>query len=250
MVYNWLINGLTTRAQQNCALCGQNFKTHIPSRFCPDCNQDLPKISPACCQCGINLPTAAAVDPDQGSSSSSDTIGPRCGPCLTEPPAYDRVISTFAYAEPIKQLIAHFKYQRQLAVGAMLAELLSADVLSSPRQIEAILPVPLHPSRLRQRGFNQALELARPLARALRLPLLRSSIHRQKNTLEQSSLSSTQRRTNLNKAFVLEKEIPYRSIAIVDDVMTTGSTVEELSSLLKQNGVEYVEVWCVARASK
>ena len=249
MVYNWLNNSLPELNHRNCVLCGQGFKTHVSSLFCPGCNQDLPKISPACHQCGIGLPTAVIVDLDQA-SRSIDVIGPRCGPCLTEPPAYDRVISTFAYAEPVKQLVAHFKYQRQLAVGAMFAEILCANILSSARQIEAILPVPLHPSRLRQRGFNQALELARPLARALKRPLLRSSIRRQKNTLEQSSLSSTQRRTNLSKAFALEQEIPYRTIAIVDDVMTTGSTVAELSSLLKQNGVEYVEVWCVARASK
>jgi len=164
------------------------------------------------------------------------------------------VISAFAYAEPVKQLISHFKYQRQLAVGAIFADVLSSriqkrHVLSSTREIDAIFPVPLHPSRLRQRGFNQALELARPLAKILKLPLLLSQISRQKNTLEQSSLSAKQRRSNLSKAFTVEQDIPYKSVAIVDDVMTTGSTVEELSALLKQNGVEYVEVWCVARAS-
>jgi len=244
MVYNRLINSLSRLIGTYCALCGQGFTAHIHSGlFCPDCSQDLPKISPACHQCGISIPT-----------TYGDDSGARCGPCLTEPPTYDRVVSAFAYAAPIKQLVTQFKYQRQLAVGAMFAEILESHILkphiqSCSQQVDAILPVPLHSSRLRQRGFNQALELARPLAKMLKLPLLLSQISRQKNTLEQSSLSAKQRRSNLHKAFAVEQDIPYKSVAIVDDVMTTGSTVEELSTLLKQNGVEHVEVWCVARAS-
>jgi len=159
------------------------------------------------------------------------------------------VISAFAYANPIKQLVTQFKYQRQLAVGALFAEILKPRVRSASQHVDAILPVPLHFSRLRQRGFNQALELARPLAKMLELPLLASQISRQKNTLEQSSLHAKQRRNNLRNAFVIEQDIPYKSVAIVDDVMTTGSTVEELSRILKRNGVKYIEVWCVARAS-
>ena len=248
MVYNRLINSLPKLPEPHCALCEQKFTPHSAalfdsglfhsSLFCPDCSQDLPKISPACHQCGISIP-----------ATCGDDSGSRCGPCLTEPPAYDRVISAFAYAEPIKQLVAQFKYQRQLAVGAMFAHILKLHIQSSSKQIDAILPVPLHSSRLRQRGFNQALELARPLAKLLKLPLLLSEISRRKNTLEQSSLHAKQRRSNLHKAFAVDQAIPYKSIAIVDDVMTTGSTVEALSVLLKQNGVEYVEVWCVARAS-
>jgi ComF family protein len=115
-------------------------------------------------------------------------------------------------------------------------------------RVDAILPVPLHPGRLRQRGFNQALELARPIARQYRLPLLLNHVKRVKNTLEQSSLSGKERKTNLRQAFSLVKGINYPAIAIVDDVMTTGSTVEELSGLLKKNGVNYVEIWCLARA--
>ena len=243
MVYNRLINSLSRLTEAHCFLCDQQFEplnTLHSSPFCPNCSHDLPKISQACHQCGISIPTAASHDKDNLA---------KCGPCLTEPPTYDRVISAFAYAAPIKQLVSQFKYQRQLAVGALFAEILKSHVQSTPQHIDAILPVPLHFSRLRQRGFNQALELARPLAKMLELPLLTSQISRQKNTLEQSSLHAKQRQNNLRKAFLIEQNIAYKSIAIVDDVMTTGSTVEELSRLLKRNGVEYIEVWCVARAS-
>ncbi len=242
MVYNWLINSLSRLARQHCYLCGEGNHSQPDTGFCQACRLDLPKISPACNQCGTHVPSTF----QHHEASSAPVI--RCGPCLTQPPSFDRVIASFAYAEPIKQLIGQFKYQRQLAIGELFAHTLSETILSTTTRVEAILPVPLHPSRLRQRGFNQALELARPLAKSLSLPLLLDPIIRQKNTIEQSSLSAKERRRNLKKAFTIRQTIPYKAIAIVDDVMTTGSTVEELSVLLKLNGVDYVEVWCIARA--
>lgn len=238
MVYKWLNNTLFKLVGTHCFLCGQRFKPYISNHFCHNCLKDLPKLAQTCSQCGIGINT-----------DHNQIDNPQCGPCLTRPPSYDRVISAFAYANPIRQLVSQFKYQRQLAIGEMLSEILTAKVLESAPSIEAILPVPLHPSRLRLRGFNQALELARPLAKELKRPLLLSQVHRQKNTLEQSSLSGKQRRSNLKQAFTISGPIPYTSIAIVDDVMTTGSTVGELSALLKRNGVNYIEVWCVARAT-
>jgi ComF family protein len=174
----------------------------------------------------------------------------KCGQCLSHPPSYDRVLAPFAYAEPVRQLIANYKYRRKLAIGSIFTDELVEHLIESPLKVEAILPVPLHPGRLRQRGFNQALELARPIARQLNLPLLINHVKRHKNTAEQASLSGQQRRANLKNAFTQAKDIAYESIAIVDDVMTTGSTVEELSRLLKKNGVKYVEVWCIARAGQ
>ena len=238
MVYKWLNITLFKVAGRRCFLCGQSFRPHLSNHFCHDCLNDLPYINPACSQCGTSLNIGFGQDEHS-----------QCGPCLTKPPSYDRVISAFAYANPIRQLISQFKYQRQLAIGMMLAEILESKVLYSSPSVEAILPVPLHPSRLRQRGFNQALELARPLAKTLERPLLMSQVHRQKNTLEQSSLSGKQRRSNLKQAFSVSGPIPYTSVAIVDDVMTTGSTVGELSALLKRNGVRYIEIWCAARAT-
>lgn len=240
MVYKWL-NIIPPRYRDShCFLCGQRFKPHVSNHFCHGCLSDLPRVIQPCSQCGVGINT--------GGNNLTENL--RCGPCLTRPPGYDRVVSAFAYAAPVRQLISQFKYQRQLAIGTMLSEILTARVLESiPSPVDAILPVPLHPSRLRQRGFNQAVELARPVARALNRPLLLSQVQRQKNTPEQSSLSGKQRRNNLKQAFAIHEPIPYRSVAIVDDVMTTGSTVGELCSLLKRHGVNYVEVWCIARAT-
>jgi len=114
--------------------------------------------------------------------------------------------------------------------------------------LEAIIPMPLHPSRLRQRGFNQALELARPLGQAFALPLEIHRVQRQRNTLPQSDLKQRARKQNIHNAFVVKEPLPYRRVAILDDVITTGSTVNELAKTLKQSGVDYVEVWAVARA--
>lgn len=237
MVYKWLINNLSYLSDSHCQLCDQRYLP-VQSQFvCNACLHDLPRFFHACRQCGIDVVN------DQQSTSL-------CGQCSTAPPSYDRVIALFAYAEPIRHLVARFKYERQLAIGSLFAELLSTTLQARQSKVDAILPVPLHPARLRQRGFNQALELARPVARALGLPLLTREVRRCKNTLEQASLSGKQRRANLRQAFVLNRPIDYRSVAVVDDVMTTGSTVEELSHLLKQNGVEYVEIWSVARAGQ
>ena len=238
MVYNWLFNNLSKLRSFSCFLCGRAFQPHTSNQLCPHCLKDLPRTIQPCSQCGIAL-----------NFTGTDFEPLRCGPCRTQPPKYDRVISAFAYANPVRQLISQFKYQRQLAIGSLLSEALVDAVMESSTSVEAILPVPLHQSRIRQRGFNQALELARPLANKLKLPLLLSQVNRQRNTAEQSSLSRKHRLTNLKMAFTLNEPIPYRSLAIVDDVMTTGSTVSELSKLLKNNGVEYIEIWCVARAT-
>lgn len=241
MVYKWLINSLSRLLCHHCFLCGESLVNERSGQLCRRCQQDLPYFQRVCEQCGREL----ATTPESSLS--------RCGSCLSRPPLFDRVISAYVYASPVKQLVTQFKYQRQLAIGVILADSILARIqetgTSVNQPVEAILPVPLHPSRLRQRGFNQALELARPIASKLDLPLLISSVHRHRNTPEQSSLTGKERRQNLKNAFSMEKQIPYKSLAIVDDVMTTGSTVEELCRLLKKNGVEYIEVWCAARAA-
>ena len=115
-------------------------------------------------------------------------------------------------------------------------------------QAQALLPVPLHPRRLRSRGYNQALEIARPVSRALALPIVQDAVTRQRDTQPQAEQSAVQRERNIRGAFVPGKPVTYQSVAIVDDVMTSGHTVNEIATLLRQSGVEQIEVWCVARA--
>lgn len=231
MVYQWLINNLSCWLPQACYLCGQPNRHQA---LCPACFRDLPRLAARCCcpQCGRPLAT-----PDLP-----------CGHCLRDAPAYDRVISGFAYANPISQLVGKLKFQGRIQLARLFGELLLERAADTDSTAQAILPVPLHSRRLRQRGFNQALEIARPLARGLHLPILSDAILRQRDTLPQSSQTATRRRHNVRGAFSLLRVPPYRRLAIVDDVMTSGHTVNEIAQLLRQAGVERIEIWCVARA--
>jgi len=234
-MYTRLNRLLSSIIGQHCILCGQTAKGDNPhSDFCPACLNDLPTIIRACQQCGALLESECAI---------------RCGACATSPPYYDRVISAYAYARPIKQLIAQFKFQQQLSLAPIFAHGLLTKIGRQPSNIEALLPVPLHPARLRQRGFNQAIELARPLAHAYKKPILVKPVTRIRDTDTQSSLPAKQRVKNMHDAFTCTRPLKYKAVAIVDDVMTTGSTVNALAKVLKEKGVEYIEVWCIARAN-
>ncbi len=233
MVYNWLNNALNFIMGQHCLLCNQAIKN--PSvDFCPNCLKDLPVVLHGCQQCGV------ALEMERVS---------HCGHCLTAPPNYDRVISAYSYASPVRQLMARYKFQRQLSLAPIFASALMQQIKRPDIRIEALLPVPLHAMRLRQRGFNQAIELAKPIAQAYLKPLLLKSIRRNRNTDSQLNLPAKQRAGNVRGAFEYIQPIKAKGIAIIDDVMTTGSTANELAKTLKLNGVEYVEVWCIARAN-
>lgn len=232
MVYKWLISSLSQLSSDQCQLCGEP-NLHA-DELCDACWRDMPRFKSSCVRCGNELATA--------------TQSP-CGQCLEKPPAFDRVLASFAYDIPIRQLISRFKFIGQINLAPLLANSLLRTVLEDQANVEAILPVPLHNSRLRARGFNQAVELARPLASALSLPILLTEVQRARQTEVQSSLSASQREQNLSGAFSMSRPLMQKRIAIVDDVMTTGSTAHELAKLLKANGAEYVEVWCIARAS-
>lgn len=232
MVYQWLQNTLSEWLPQACVLCGHPGANRA---LCPACIRDLPRFSAqACHQCGLPL-------------ESSDSAA-RCGHCQQNPPAYDRVVSRFAYAQPVSQLVANLKFRGQLHLARLFGELMAESMLFRDNGVQALLPVPLHPARLRQRGFNQALEIIRPLARTLDLPVFADGIVRIRDTQPQSDQTAAQRASNIRGAFRLNKTPPYSHIAIVDDVMTSGHTVDEIAQLLRAAGIEQIEVWCVARA--
>ena len=218
----------------DCMLC--QSVAEGPLALCQDCLRELPVNDNACpqCACGLSQPGNAP-----------------CGSCQTHPPHYDRAIVPYHYAAPFDGFITRLKFNNQLAnarlMGQLLLRTLQARMLTPPLP-QIILPMPLHATRLRQRGFNQALELARPLARAFALPLETRRVQRQRNTPPQSDLKQQARKQNIRNAFKVNGKLPYRHVAILDDVITTGSTVNELAKILKQCGVEYVEVWAVARA--
>lgn len=142
------------------------------------------------------------------------------------------------------------KYHRQLAIADLFGCLLSDKIQQSLSPLpELIIPIPLHPQRLQQRGYNQAIEIARPISKALNIPLLIKGCERQRDTAPQFDLPANQRQKNLRGAFHISHPIQAKHIAIVDDVMTTGSTVSAFSQRLIQAGAEQVEIWTCARAT-
>lgn len=149
------------------------------------------------------------------------------------------------------QLIVRLKFQHQLSIARALGILLACRIRDTWYLNQAlpdvIIPVPLHPFRLRERGFNQALEIARPVAKILKLALDRAGLERKYPTAPQSSLPAAQREQNIKNAFVVKGRYNGQYIALVDDVMTTGSTLRECSRILKREGASRVDIWCCAR---
>jgi len=172
-----------------------------------------------------------------------------CGRCLITPPFYDKTRAVFEYKGEVEWLIQQLKFHGKLIpghiLGQLIADQLTAQLKSSP--IELMIPVPLHVKRIRERGFNQTVELFRCLSRRLKLPMDVKSCERTIFTDKQSGLSSRQRQKNIKGVFHFSHAVRAKRVAVVDDVMTTGSTVNELARLLKDQGVEHVEIWVCAR---
>jgi len=169
------------------------------------------------------------------SSVHTDTL---CGACRSEPPAFDQTIVVADYAPPIDSLVQDLKFRAQLPLASAFGGLLIRAAGSSLQAADVLLPVPLSHERLEQRGFNQALEIARPLARAWNMPLILDSCVRTRNTRAQAELPLTQRRVNMRGAFAVRdrRVIENQHVVIVDDVMTTGHTLQELGACLKRHG--------------
>ena len=169
-----------------------------------------------------------------------------CAPCRSQPPPVHRTVAAFLYAPPLDRWLPRLKFHRDLTAGRLLSQLM-LDRLYTAERPDAVLPVPLHRARLRSRGYDQALELARPLARALDLPLQCDLLQRIRATKPQSELDGAARSRNLRGAFAFGATVPPAHVALVDDVMTTGATLGELSKLLSEAGAADVQVWVFAR---
>jgi ComF family protein len=218
-----------------CLLCGARLPAG--DDLCPACEAELPRLGPACAACAAPLPRSPAG------------LALRCAPCQQTAPAFDRTVALFAYAAPVDRLILRLKYHADLRLARVLGNLLAAAVCAQAGGIpDLIVPVPLHVTRLRERGYNQALELARPIARRLRAPLDYRSVARVRRTAPQVDMDYEARRKNVRRAFRVNADLTARRIAIVDDVMTSGHTVNALAAALRKAGAAEVAVWVVARA--
>lgn len=213
---------------QDCLLCGIATGEAL---ICGDCLATLPHHDqPACPQCA--LPT---------------TDGELCGRCcLKKPPAFDRAVAAFDYRYPLAEVLHNFKYAGQLALGRFLADALLARV-QDEHWPDFLLPMPLYPARLRGRGFNQAVEIAKRVALATALPLSLALLAKVRDTAPQASLPWKDRHANVKGAFSCTEDIAGKRVALIDDVMTTGATLNEAAKVLKKSGAAQVAVWVVAR---
>jgi ComF family protein len=218
-----------------CALCGCSGD----SALCARCRQRyLPLPAPRCHQCAMLLPA--------GSGGASV-----CGNCLRRPPAFDATVVVTDYEAPLDQLVLDLKFGAQLALAPLFGKLLAQAVRQQLDAWPALLaPVPLGRRRLAERGFNQALEIGRTLARELGLPLQARLLERCRDTAPQTLLAPGERRANLRLAFALPAasldRVRGRHIGIIDDVITTGVTLDEVAATLKRAGA--VRVSCLAFA--
>ncbi len=169
-----------------------------------------------------------------------------CGRCLSQTPAFDHTVAAFSYSFPLDKLIQALKYRDRLILVNFLAEAVMQRITLLP---DCMVAMPLHPLRLRERGFNQSLLLARRIARDLQIPLLANACERVRNTPPQSALPWKERDKNMRQAFACTApaDLSDKHVAIVDDVMTTGASMGELASALKRAGAREVSAWVVAR---
>ena len=236
----WLKNIQYALLPGSCIQCNQATDRHYD--LCLDCEQRLPRIKDPCLVCGLPLP-------------ANNFDGHICGSCILTPPPFKHVLAALDYADPIDKLISRFKYQGRLAFGKVLSHQLLKQVRSfydKQSLPELLIPMPLHPSRLQQRGFNQSVEISRYLSRELGLEHNYKLCFRERNTSQQEGLNAVARRKNLRRAFALldNNSVLPKSVAIIDDVVTTTASVRELSLLLLKYGVEDIHVWSLARACK
>lgn len=220
-----ILHRLGQSLPQSCLLCG----TSAPEILCADCQKDLPRMG------GLLCPQCA----------EPTSVGERCGRCLHRPPHFDRTMAVFRYDFPLDALIQALKYGHQLALAPWLGKRLS-DIVEG--DYDAMLPLPLHPDRLRERGFNQAGEIARMVSRSRNLPLALDLLRRERPTDPQAGLAHDQRPANVRNAFACSTDLSGRRLLLVDDVMTTGATLDEAARTLKLHGAARVDVAVVARA--
>jgi len=218
-----------TLLPQDCLLCRATSGERL---LCEACEHELPSSTSACPRCAL-----------AGSSSAE------CGACIADPPHYDASCAAFVYAYPMDALVQALKYGGQLALAGMFADKLYQRV-GKAAGVDLIVPLPLHPTRLAERGFNQAAEIAKGLSRLTGIAMNAQLARRVRNTAPQTALPWRERAANMRHAFACERDLSGLSLAVVDDVMTTGATLDEFARTLKHSGAARVENWVVARTPR
>ncbi len=234
-----LVSGLDLLLPPACLLCCQALRVdHNGFSLCDACMGNFHPLGPAHC--------SLCAQPFPGQSPDIHL----CSKCLRKPPLFSTVHTLGSYQGSIKKAVQHLKYRNQLTLakplGLLLAEKL--DDMTGDNRPDLLIPVPLHRKRLRQRGYNQAVELARPVARKLRLPLTTKLLKRIRQTPPQQGLSAEERRQNIRNAFDLTNTIQGQKILLLDDVMTTGETIRECCRILHLGGAGEIQIAVFGRA--
>jgi ComF family protein len=219
-IFNTCVRNVHAWAGEDCLLCGAEG---APELLCPACIAELPVLAESCPRCALPSPAAAL-----------------CGSCLNRPPHFDATLALWRYEFPCDGLVQALKYRSRLALAGFFARSLASRTMP---EFDLIVPMPLHPARLAERGFNQALEIARHFGR----PTAPRGVLRVKNTLPQTQLPYEERAKNVRGAFLCRLDLSGASVAVLDDVMTTGATLNELARALKRAGATRVENFVIAR---
>ena len=260
---NWIVDGcsaLLSALPANCSLCGQICPG---TSLCDRCIDVLPYPGSVCRRCGLDFSNTDSETDEATDNHAGEAIGGMlkgqvaCAYCAVHNPAVLRSLSLLRYEAPADRLISGFKYHRQFADGKTLATLLARKIMTQyagTELPELVIPVPLHLSRWRHRGFNQALEISKTLGRHCSIELAPRLIVRTRKTLPQTEMTSASaRRRNLSRAFSLIDAgslAGVSRVAVVDDVITTMATINAVAKCLQAAGVEEVHAWSLARASR
>ncbi len=259
---NWLKNNhmlnfsnfVNVLFKQKCLLCDTNIDALQPQGSSPQnipakagYSYVKPNIHAVCRACLNDLPWHPKTSCPQCGLASDGNI---CGSCLSSTPDFDATRAVFLYSFPIDAMMVRYKYGNMLnlsnAFGEFLAEKITPTVLNH-NHVDLIIPMPMHPARIKERGFNQAHEIAKVLTKNCREKLDFKSAERVKLTPPQASLPLKERVKNIKGAFAVNADMTNKRIAIVDDVMTTGASLNELAKILKKTGASHVECWVIAR---
>lgn len=220
LVYNQYLPSL-------CALCKQYHRNQ--HAICTTCYALFIPLGPACHYCAIPM---------------ADKQSLICGACCVNKPEVNRVVASYQFEEPLRTLLHTFKYHQGLYLTSLFTDLMLKKF--EPNDTQCLIPIPMHPKRLQQRGFNQAVILAKQLSKRLGLPCEINICKKIINTQPQAGLSKHLRASNLINAFTA-KPLTYQHVTLVDDLFTTGNTANEIARTLKRRGVAHVDVWCCAR---
>jgi len=234
-VFPWTISGLKSMTSQladyiippRCSLCLQPCRIG----FCDKCQVLLPWKVTCCSRCGVTLPAAGI-----------------CGQCQKQPPPYGETVVAFEYLDPIAHFIHLLKYHSQPVYATTLGTMLAIHAVKNCRVIpDALVPIPLYNRKLRQRGYNQAELVADTVGRLLQIPVDKGLLQRVRNTHSQTSLELTERRKNMHNAFAVIAAGRYDAVAVIDDVITSGATMNAACTALKLNDYKTISAWSIAK---